>query len=326
MSKTEPEKLNREAPLESLENELDDPDMIITVEDDIEEAQGGSGIIELPSMETNEGDEAMKNMPTSSAEQTPTVTAAYRCSVGAVRQRNEDSCLVFSSGTGGHFTLLPFGLYVVADGMGGHSDGHVASKTASRIAARYIVDKIYLPLLHDEGGLNQTPIQEVLVNAAQAANTAVYTADLESDSGTTLTTGLILGRRLHIAHVGDSRLYLLSEGKLEQVTSDHSLVQRLQDVGQPADDVTFAQIRHVLLRAIGQIEDVEVDTYMRLLPQKGKLLVCTDGLCGPVSDAKIEHIMAQDVSVEQIADELTTAAMDAGGYDNITAIVVEFAF
>jgi len=268
----------------------------------------------------------MKKAPAPSSSQGPILTVAYRCMVGAVRQRNEDSCLVFSSGAGGHFTLLPFGLYIVADGMGGHANGHIASKTASRISARYIVDKIYLPLLHDDGGLNQTPIQEVLVNATQAANTAVYTVDLESDSGTTLTTGLILGRRLHVAHVGDSRLYLFADGKLEAVTSDHSLVQRLQDVGQPADDATFAQIRHVLLRAVGQIEEVEIDTYMRLLPKKGKLLLCTDGLSGPVSDAEIQQIMAQDVSVEQIADELTIAAMEAGGYDNITAIVVDFSF
>ncbi len=326
MPMTKPDKLNKETPSESMKIETDELGAVMAMESDGMESEEGSGIIEIPSMKMDEQDESMKKAPVSSTNQIPTLAAAYRCVVGAVRKRNEDSCLVFSSGAGGHFTLLPFGLYIVADGMGGHANGHVASKTASRLAARYIVDKIYLPLLHDDMGLNQTPIQEVLVNATQSANTAIYKEDLESDSGTTLTTGLILGRRLHVAHVGDSRLYLFSEGKLEPVTSDHSLVQRLQDVGQPADDVTFAQIRHVLLRAVGQIEDVEVDTYMRLLPKRGKLLVCTDGLCGPVSDAEIQQIMAQDVSIEQIADDLTAAAMDAGGYDNITAIVVEFSF
>jgi protein phosphatase len=221
---------------------------------------------------------------------------------------------------------MPFGLYIVADGMGGHTNGHVASKTASRVAARYILERIYLPLLHDDGGLNQTPIQEVLVNAVQAANTAVFQADLDSDSGTTLTIALILGRRLHIAHVGDSRLYLLADNELRPITSDHTLVQRLQDIDQPADDITFAQIRHVLLRAVGQVEDVEVDTYMRLLPRNGKLLLCTDGLCGPVSDADMQTILGKPVSLERMVDELTDAAMEAGGYDNITAIIVNFSF
>ncbi len=277
-------------------------------------------------MKRVKGETTLKKTAPLSVSQDPIMAVAYRCLLGAVRPRNEDSCLVLSSGAGGHFTLLPFGLYIVADGMGGHANGHVASKTASRIAGRHIVENIYLPLLHEEGGLNQNPIQEVMVNAVQAANTAVYAANPDSDGGTTLTVALVLGRRLHIAHVGDSRLYLLIDGTLEQVTNDHSLVQRLEEVGQPADDDTYAQIKHVLLRAVGQVEEVEVDTYMRLLPKRGKLLLCSDGVCGFVSDAQIQEIMAQDVSVEQIAEELSNAAMAAGGYDNITAVVVDFSF
>ncbi len=282
------------------------------------------GIIEIPGIK--KPSVANAEDVTNTAKQDANLSVSYGCSLGAVRQRNEDSCLVFSTGAGGHFSLMPFGLYIVADGMGGHTNGHVASKTASRVAARYILERIYLPLLHDDSGLNQTPIQEVLVNAVQAANTAVFQADLDSDSGTTLTIALVMGRRLHVAHVGDSRLYLLDNNELRPVTSDHTLVQRLQDINQPADDITFAQIRHVLLRAVGQVEDVEVDTYMRLLPRNGKLLLCSDGLCGPVSDEDMQTILQKDMSLEQMVDELTDAAMEAGGYDNITAIVVDFAF
>ncbi|MCB9419285.1 MAG: serine/threonine-protein phosphatase [Ardenticatenaceae bacterium] len=282
------------------------------------------GIIEIPGIKSSTLADVDEG--TNAAKHDANLSVAFGCSVGAVRQRNEDSCLVFSTGSGGHFALMPFGLYIVADGMGGHTNGHVASKTASRVAARYILERIYLPLLHDDGGLSQTPIQEVLVNAVQAANTAVFQADLDSDSGTTLTIALVLGRRLHVAHVGDSRLYLLADNELRAVTSDHSLVQRLQDVGQPADDITFAQIRHVLLRAVGQVEEVEVDTYMRLLPRNGKLLLCTDGLCGPVSNEDMQKILEQNISLEQMVNDLTDAAMKAGGYDNITAIVVDFVF
>lgn len=259
-----------------------------------------------------------------SSNEGPIMRVATRCDLGAVRERNDDSCLVFASEAGGHFPMLPFGLYIVADGMGGHANGHIASKVASRVAARHVLNKIYIPLLQSESAPTH-PIQEVIVDAVQAANTAVYQQDPDSDSGTTLTVALVLGRRLHVAHVGDTRLYLLADGEFKPITTDHSLVQRLQDVGQlTAEQATIYGYRHVLLRAIGQEEDVEIDTFMRLLPKKGKLLLCSDGLCGLVSDEEMQAILEQDISLEQMVDELYNAAMSAGGYDNITAVLVEF--
>ncbi len=252
------------------------------------------------------------------------ISVAVRCHMGAIRDRNEDSCLVYTSETGGHFTMMPFGLYIVADGMGGHTNGHIASKTASRMMARNVVNKIYMPLLADKPNL--TPIQEVMADAVRMANTAVYELD-ESDSGTTLTTALVLGRRLHVAHVGDSRIYLMTDGELEAITEDHSLVHRLQEVGQLTDEeAAIFQYRHVLLRALGQTEEVDADTFMRLLPRQGKLLLCSDGLCGLVPDEAIETILQQEIPVSETADQLLQAALDAGGYDNITAIVVAFEF
>lgn len=258
-----------------------------------------------------------------SSEKVPTLRAAVRCDVGA-RERNEDSCLVFSSEAGGHFTMLPFGLYIVADGMGGHTNGHIASRIASRAAAHYILNKIYMPLLQSAEP-PQVPIQEVLLDAVQVANTAVFEDEPEVDSGTTLTIALVLGRRLHVAHVGDSRLYLHTEDKLEQISNDHSLVQRLQDVGTlTAEEATMYRYRNVLLRAVGQGEEVEVDTYMRLLPKHGKLLLCSDGLCGFVTDDTIQDVLEQNVSLPQLVDDLYEAAMTAQSNDNVTAIVVDF--
>ncbi len=253
----------------------------------------------------------------------PTLHASVRCDVGA-RERNEDSCITFTAESGGHFKMMPFGLYIVADGMGGHTNGHVASRIASRTAASHIFNKIYMALLQSVGPPTHVPIQEVLVDAVQAANTAVYTDDLEVDSGTTLTIALVLGRRLHVAHVGDSRLYLLNEDKLEPITVDHSLVQRLQDVGQlTAEEAVGYRYKHVLLRAVGQVEEVEVDTYMRLLPKKGKLLLCSDGLCGFVEENVMADIMKEDVSTIQIANNLYDAALEARSNDNVTAVVVD---
>lgn len=248
---------------------------------------------------------------------------AKRCDIGA-RERNEDSCIAFASETGGHFSMMPFGLYIVADGMGGHTNGHVASKIASRQAASHILEEIYLPLLaHDTPP--QVGIRDTLVEAVQLANTAVYQDEPEIDSGTTLTVALLLGSRLHVAHVGDSRLYLHTDEKLEAITNDHSLVQRLQDVGQlTAEEATVYRYRNVLLRAVGQGEDVEIDTYMRLLPKKGKLLLCSDGLCGFVSDDTINETLKKDVPIEQMVIDLYEAAMAAHSNDNVTVIVVEF--
>lgn len=263
-------------------------------------------------------------LPEEKSGQEPTLRAASRCDVGA-RERNEDSCLIFSTEAGGHFSLMPFGLYIVADGMGGHTNGHVASRIASRVAAHYILSKIYMPLLQTVGLPTQVPIQEVLLDAVQAANTAVFEDEPEVDSGTTLTVALVLGRRLHVAHVGDSRLYLLTDGKLEQISVDHSLVQRLQDVGTlTAEEATVYRYRNVLLRAVGQGEEVEVDTYMKLLPRRGKLLLCSDGLCGFVADEKIRQVMSQDISLPQMADELYETALASHSNDNVTAVVVDF--
>lgn len=255
----------------------------------------------------------------------PSMRFAKRCHQGAVRDRNEDSSFIFVSETGGDHIIQPFGLYIVADGMGGHQHGDEASKIASRIAGQRVLSDIYLPMLRDEGRPS-APIQEVLVQAVQAANRAVYESDPESDRGTTLTAALVLGRRLYVAHVGDSRLYLHTNDKLETITHDHSLVQQLQDVGHEPDEATMFRYGHVLLRAVGQDEELEVDTYTRSLPRAGKLLLCSDGLIGRglVTEPEIEEILSAKTSLQSMADTLFERAMDAGGYDNITAVVVSF--
>ncbi len=258
---------------------------------------------------------------------TAPLLAAMRCEVGAVRERNEDSCLVVSPESGGHFPLRPFGLYIVADGMGGHENGHVASKTASRTAGSYVLEHIYLPLLRS--GVTPEPgkIDDVMRTAVLEAHAAVYNPDPARDGGTTLTMALVLGQRLHIAHVGDSRAYWLVDGQLEALTNDHSLVQRLQEVGQlTAEEAHSFQYRNVLLRALGQEDTLEVDIYTRALPRHGRLLLCSDGLCGIIDDAMIRLILQQKLSLDRVTSQLVDAAMEAGGYDNISAVVVEFSY
>lgn len=248
-----------------------------------------------------------------------------RCELGAERKRNEDSCFVFSADSGGTFPISPFGLFVVADGMGGHKNGHVASNIAARVSAKHILDRIFKPIVSSyESTPNLPPIQEVLEEAVRSAHMSILESQPGADSGTTVTMALILGRRLYVAHVGDSRLYYKTEDKFEVVTKDHSLVQRLKDVGQYTE---AAQQKYgsVLIRAVGQGDDVEVDTYMRLLPKNGRILLCSDGLWGLVADEKIEQMMGADTPLDEAAETLYQQAMEAGGHDNITSIIVEFA-
>lgn len=256
---------------------------------------------------------------------TPRFHSAYRCETGNVRDRNEDSCLTLESASGGHFQLRPFGLYAVADGMGGHMGGHIASNAAIRAFTGYMVDKLYLPLLQAKKQPTELDLLDTLERGVLAAHDAVFRPAPDENGGTTLTAALVLGDRLYVAHVGDSRAYWLNGGELKALTKDHSLVRKLQDRGQlTAEEASNYQYRNVLLQALGQDVALTVDTFALELPPSGRLLLCSDGLSGFVSDAAMQAILQQAASAEEAAGRLCDAALAAGGTDNITAVVVNF--
>jgi serine/threonine protein phosphatase PrpC len=258
------------------------------------------------------------------------LNAAQCCHIGNVRERNEDSSFIFTAEFGGQEPLLPVGLYVVADGMGGHHAGHVASKNAARLTAQRILERIYLPLLqasNSGGGQPHGPIGEVMVEAVQEANHFIHDSDPMKDSGTTLTAALILGKRLYLAHVGDSRAYIYKEGSLKALTTDHSYVRRLQEAGQlTKEEAAVHPQRNMLYKAVGQGGDLDVDSFTQALPRQGKLFLCSDGLWGLVSDDSIAEVISRDIPLPAMTDELVMMARVAGGHDNITAIVVDFSF
>jgi serine/threonine protein phosphatase PrpC len=255
----------------------------------------------------------------------PVMRVGQRCHVGAVRLRNEDSCLTFVSETGGQEPLMPFGLFVVADGMGGHHAGHEASKTVSRLVARSVLDNIYMPLLDDPAAGSREPIQDVMLNAVQTANLSIFSPEPEKESGTTVTAALVFGRRLYLVHVGDSRAYLYSDGKLEQITTDHSYVRRLQEAGQltPEEAASHPQ-RNVLYRAVGQGDELEIDTFTRSLPRAGKLVLCSDGLWGLVPEPIMQEVIERNIAPQEMVDTLVNMALQAGGHDNITGVLIDF--
>lgn len=247
----------------------------------------------------------------------------YASDVGQLRNHNEDSLIAFQGVHLGDDASDSFGLFVVADGMGGHQAGEVASSLAARLVSREVLSQVYLSYLLDEtSDADMVPLTEILSNAVEKANDLVHRK--VPGGGTTLTCALILGRRAYIAHVGDSRAYLFTDCDIQQLTQDHSYVGRLIELGElsPEEAAVHPQ-RHVLYRAIGQGDDLGVDTYHQTLPPGSRLLLCTDGLSGSVPEEEIGRIIASASTPHEACQHLLEAANDAGGPDNITAVLIE---
>ena len=250
-------------------------------------------------------------------------TVGQNTDVGRMRSNNQDACLamVISPNMVGDPPAI--GFFVVADGMGGHTDGEQASAVTVRTLAQHVLDEIVMPhLMGVERNSDQKTISEVLSEAMLAANEA--TQQNVPNGGTTATCTVIRGDLAYIAHVGDSRAYLISEGNMELVTRDHSLVRRLQELGQltPEEAEVHPQ-RNVLYRAIGQGEALEVDAATRRLPPSSRLLLCSDGLWGLVDEPKMMEVLEEHSDPQTVCDRLVELANEAGGSDNITALLIQ---
>lgn len=251
----------------------------------------------------------------------PRIDVGWVTDVGRVRDHNEDAALVITAAHDGYERRPPFVLLILADGMGGHRAGEVASSTAVRVAARCITLQSYLPsLLDPQQDARHPALTEVLVDAVQAANRAV-SQDVP-ESGTTLVCAVVLESQAYIAHVGDSRAYVLTAAGLEQITQDHSIVDRLVNSGQlTADEAAVHPQKNVLYRAVGQTDSLEVDTHVRKINPGEYLLLCSDGLWDLVSDTRMAELIRGAASPQEACTELVGAANEAGGRDNITAIL-----
>jgi PPM family protein phosphatase len=248
----------------------------------------------------------------------------YGCgqSIGKQRDHNEDSVFALSIAIGGEKSSYPLGLYIVADGMGGHQYGEVASSAAARTLAGSLL-KHFLPyLVNPSSGMDES-LQELMRSAINDAQKAVTQA--APGSGTTLTAALILGQQMTIGHVGDSRAYAIHQyGGGEILTRDHSLVKRLEELGQisPEEAAVHPQ-RNVLYRALGQGEVLEPDIFTAPFPQSGSLLLCSDGLWSVLSDSTIFTLVNSAKDLQSTCQSLVDSANEAGGPDNISVIVVQ---
>lgn len=210
------------------------------------------------------------------------------------------------------------GLFLVADGMGGHAAGEIASQLAASTIDAWIAAHA------DAGG----DAAEMLRLAALEANTRVFEAQREnralSGMGSTLTALLIQGDRYYIAHVGDSRAYRLRDGALEQLTRDHSLVWHLYENGVlKKADLTSHPQKNLITRSVGSHPQVDIDIEQGEGFAGDVYLLCSDGLTDGIPDEGIGAILsAPRKNPQEIADHLVEAANQAGGPDNITAVVI----
>ena len=244
-------------------------------------------------------------------------------STGVERAHNEDALFSLVGRSSGEDAVPDFGLFVVADGMGGHRSGEVASALSVRSVAHRLSADPLLGLFELNGSTQSRPLQDLVRLALQDANNSVV--NKVPGGGTTLTAALILGSQMTIGHVGDSRAYILTQHETKIITRDHSLVNRLVELGQLTEaEAEVHPQRNVLYKAIGQGANLEVDVETHPVPNNGFLLICSDGLWGVVSDAEIHRITWGADHPQAACDELVRAANAAGGPDNITAVLVYF--
>src|ERR687897_2167395 len=228
------------------------------------------------------------------------VSVGAATDIGQVREGNEDSYLIVEP------------LYAVADGMGGHRGGEVASSLA--------LETVQGMFERREGSLAEQ---------VEEANRAVFDRSQNdrkvSGMGTTLTAAQIDGNRVHLVHVGDSRAYLLRGGELTQITEDHTLVHRMVMEGEISEEEAETHPhRSILTRALGVDRSIQVDEGDLEVAAGDRLLLCTDGLTGMISEGQIREILVETVDPQEAADKLVGGANRAGGIDKITPLILDF--
>ena len=229
------------------------------------------------------------------------ISFGSRTDIGYVRDHNEDSLIIIPP------------LFAVADGMGGHEAGEIASELTVNTLAELAPSHL------DAEGLTA---------AVEAANYNVMKAPRQGigrdGMGTTLTAAMLEGERLLIAQVGDSRAYLLHKGHLQQITRDHSLMADLIEAGQiTPEEARVHPNRSVITRAIGSDIHMRPDIYELNVDAGDRILLCSDGLSSMISNNAIESIMRRQSDAQHCADELVTAALENGGADNVTVVVAD---
>lgn len=229
--------------------------------------------------------------------------------LGLHRKKNEDSFLINQS----------LGLFVICDGMGGHRGGDVASQMAINIIDEMSKSEVW------------TNAVELLNNSIQKANRVIRQEGHQNPEwygmGTTVAAALIEGERVTVASVGDSSLYIIRDNEIKMLTKNHTLAEQLVREGVlKADEIRQCSYNHILTRALGVEEDVQIDNFEEKLLPGDYILICSDGLSDMLEDQEILDIILDDPNkgseIDIIARALLKEALNKGGYDNITIIII----
>lgn len=242
------------------------------------------------------------------------IRAAFQTDTGKVRQHNEDDAGIFEAKED---TLLA----VVADGMGGHLAGDVASRMAVSSLKEYWEETSSIPAKPAEQ-------ESWLISKISDINDQVYEHAKNNKEcqgmGTTIVCALVHLQTVTIAHIGDSRCYLLREGALTQLTDDHSLVNELVKTGEISkEDAEYHPRKNVLTKALGTDKHVQIDAHTFEVDPGDQILLCSDGLSNKVEEENLIHILTQTTAPDEKVTALIQTANDNGGEDNITAVLLE---
>ncbi len=253
------------------------------------------------------------------------LSCGHYTNVGRRRKQNQDSLLTMQAVKVNLSNSVPLGLYVVADGMGGQAAGEIASGLVVSTVARHAQANLFSRFADND--LTESDIVEWLKAVVEAANLAVLQerTNQKNDMGSTLVMAVVKNATAYLAHVGDSRAYRLDvDGELERLTLDHSLVEQLVLAKQiSAAEARTHKRRNIVYRTMGEKENIEIEVRSVDLSPGDRLILCSDGLNSMIEDGHIAAVVRESTSLVDAARRLVEAANEAGGEDNITAVVAE---
>ncbi len=240
---------------------------------------------------------------------------ASRTHIGKIRNKNEDSLFADEKSNR---------IFIVADGMGGHNAGEIASKLAIEKVSEMLKDN-----LDNLSKVDEFDIENLIQEAIKEANTDIYKKSLSSNSldgmGTTITLALFVDNKVYFGHIGDSRAYLLRKDELTQLTEDHTLVCELLKNGTITEvEAKTHPKRNVITKALGTEESPLPDTISYNIKEEDIIILCTDGLTNIVDNYEIKKCFKNESDIQKACDYLVNQANDRGGFDNITLIAIRY--
>ena len=242
------------------------------------------------------------------------MSAVGRCDLGRVRSQNEDSIYISENPN------TEFEYFIVADGMGGHNAGEIASPSAIKYFNEYIENNCVI----NDG----SDVLDAFVDALGYSNSKIFEMSENDPSysgmGTTFTAAAICGGKIYCVHIGDSRLYVYDRNGLRQITRDHSFVMEMVRMGKiTAEEARVHPKRNMITKAVGIEKNMPADTMIIPIEEDSIILVCSDGLPSMVTDKEIEKILKKKTGLDKKADLLVELANKNGGYDNISVILAD---